>query len=382
MEGKLFIIHGMGNDSVGLVGEITTPLARAKGNILDLRQDVIHGLFSINIVLDLSGSRLQFVDLREMLKDISENTGLTMSVDRYIPVPRSSRIRNVLLVLLGRDRPGIIATVAEKLSSYNINIELSEMIARGDVFLMDLMIDIRNSSIPIENIQKQLSETMKGIGIHTMFQAENVFNKKKKIILFDISRSFMTGKTVREIIDNTDITLEELKDLYVSDDIDGSMKRAARRLEGYPVDAVAGITCSVEIAPGTVELVQTLKMMGYRIGLMTSGFSLFSDAVRELAGIDYSYGYNLLIDSDSKTFTGDIDESYAFTRREQSHQYIMETESVKEEDIAILDDIGMEDTPGFQLLLNPTIILDYYNKNIITRETLPGILGCFGFPRL
>ena len=57
---NFYIIHGMGNDTVGLVGNITTPIAAKGGNIVDLRQDVLHGLFTIYLVVDLADSELRF----------------------------------------------------------------------------------------------------------------------------------------------------------------------------------------------------------------------------------------------------------------------------------------------------------------------------------
>ena len=91
----------------------------------------------------------------------------------------------MLMILLGRDRPGIIATVADILKTYNINIEFSDMIARERIFLMELMVDIRHCAIPLENLQEVLRERMGALTINALFQSEDVFNKKKRILLFD-----------------------------------------------------------------------------------------------------------------------------------------------------------------------------------------------------
>ncbi|MEJ2053763.1 MAG: ACT domain-containing protein, partial [Calditrichaceae bacterium] len=56
---RLYIVHGMGNDAVGLVGGITEPIASAGGNIVDLRQDVLHGLFTIYLVVDLTDCEIR-----------------------------------------------------------------------------------------------------------------------------------------------------------------------------------------------------------------------------------------------------------------------------------------------------------------------------------
>ena len=54
MNSMLYIVYGIGADSVGLVGAITSPISQVKGNIVDMRQDVMHGLFTIYLVVDLA----------------------------------------------------------------------------------------------------------------------------------------------------------------------------------------------------------------------------------------------------------------------------------------------------------------------------------------
>ena len=82
---QLYIVHGMGSDAVGLVGGITAPIAAAGGNIIDLRQDVLHGLFTIYMVVDLSDGQLEPFALQTILAEISEDTGLSMTIDQYTP---------------------------------------------------------------------------------------------------------------------------------------------------------------------------------------------------------------------------------------------------------------------------------------------------------
>lgn len=114
-----FIVHGMGSDAVGLVGKITTPISEIHGNILDLRQDVIHGLFTIYLVIDLSESNAGFDKLTETVEAIGQETGLSLTVDPYDPTAREADKKNLLMILIGRDKPGIIAASSEMLGKYN-----------------------------------------------------------------------------------------------------------------------------------------------------------------------------------------------------------------------------------------------------------------------
>ncbi len=157
---KLYVVHGMGNDSIGLVERIAAPIAAVNGNILDLRQDVLHGLFTIYLVADLSDADITQAEFTRLTEKISDETGLRLIVDKYVPVPRPPKKVNLLLVLLGHDRPGIIAAISEALKRYSINIEFSQMIGREGVFLMELLTDISQCTLPVENLTRVLRETM------------------------------------------------------------------------------------------------------------------------------------------------------------------------------------------------------------------------------
>ena len=146
---RLFIIHGMGPDAVGLVGRITREIATHNGNIVDLKQDVLHGLFIIYLVVDLSDTPLRIEEFNTVIDRLSEDTGITLQVDTYNPVARNPEKKNMLLILLGADHPGIIASISQLLGNYGINIEFAGNIGREGVFLMELMTDISACTIPV-----------------------------------------------------------------------------------------------------------------------------------------------------------------------------------------------------------------------------------------
>ena len=51
-----------------------------------------------------------------------------------------------------------------------------------------------------------------------------------------------------------------------------------------------GIALGVLIWSGAIELLQTLRIMGYKIALASNGFSPFIDSLRARLGIDYAFG--------------------------------------------------------------------------------------------
>jgi len=385
MRSMLYIVYGIGRDAVGLVGGITAPIAEVGGNIVDMRQDVLHGLFTIYMVVDLKQASASPEEFETLLDRIGEETGVRLSIEKYSPVARSAEKTNILLTLVGRDKPGIIAAISEKLGTYNINIEISEMVAREGVFLMDLLCDVGRSSVPMENLKGVVREIMASMDISTMFQTEDVFNKKKKIVLFDLSQSFMAPETLREVLNLSGIDGSRIARAAGREDDLSYMHTTAGYLDGLPLNVVDAVADSTQVSPGTMELLQTLKIMGYKIGLLSTGFTFFLEPIRRKLDIDYAFGFELPVDDDSKTLVGDIAPGVLSPLKLSAIiENLAATEKVEREDITIISDRGRDDprTPGIRLDFNMKVILDFHNQHILSRDALTGLLRSFGIPRL
>lgn len=380
---KLYLIHGLGSDSIGLVEKITSPIAAVKGNIVDLRQDVMHGLFIIDLVADLTESSISLEEFKKLVDKIADDTGLTLFMDSYRPIPRDPGKENILLILLGYDAPGIIAAVTEVLRRYSINIEFSQMVAREGVFLMELLVDISRSTIPVENLKSTLKETMAKMNIATMFQLKDVFNKKKRIIVFNYSRSMMNAADRNEIAKLSGIEDRELLEIYPKGKPEICMKNAARFLEALPEDVIRSVIRATSVTSTTMELLQTLKTMGYRIVLASNAFDIFIEHLKDKLGLAYAFGCPLMINDDGKCLTGEIESDFFLPgRRESLIREIMEKEGVAMEDVtSIRDEQGPDkDNPGVGITVSIKAILECYNQHIISRENLLGIIGLFGPP--
>jgi phosphoserine phosphatase len=383
MNTMLYIIYGIGNDSVGLVGGITTPISKVGGNIVDMRQDVLHGLFTIYLVVDLSKATISVKEFRGLVDKISSETGLKLAIDKYTPSLRGSGRKNLLLTLVGKDKPGIIATISARLGTYNINIETSEVVARENIFLMDLLCDVSQSALPMDNLKTTIRDIMQAIQINTMFQIEDVFNKKKKIILFDIAGSFIEPRMFEEIMHQAGIRKGELCRVGEDESDLSFMHTTAGFIENLPLKVIDTVIASIEVSQGTHELLQTLRIMGYKIGLISNGFNFFTNPISKRLGMDYAFGYDLPVDDDSQSIIGDLPAGLMHPlERAKIISSILVQENVNQEDITVISDqdIDYPTTPGIRLHFNMKVMLDLVNQHVLSRESLKGLLRSFGIP--
>ena len=380
---RLYMVHGMGNDEVGLVGKITTSISSIGGNIFDLRQDVMHGLFTIYLVADLTDCDIRINKFKDLIQNIAEDTGLELSVNTYHPKARNPEKKNILMILVGCDKPGIIASVSQTLGKYQANIEFTQNIARQGIFLTELLTDVSNCTLPMDNLKNVIIKKMSTMGINAIFQTEDVFIKKKRIILFDIMHSLIPVDTVKEILDQTGIRKNDIKSAYSGNNTITALTKAAKLLEGLSDDVLSTIADNICVEAGTTELLQTLKIMGYKICIVSTGFSVFLDVITQKLGIDHSYNVELNIDNDSRLVTGEmvVDEVAKRSMKEIKKQMV-EKEQIKLEDITVVCDQRLPETPGIRIDLHLEKILDLFNKHVITKDNIIGLLGSLGIQRV
>ena len=142
-------------------------------------------------------------------------------------------------------------------------------------------------------------------------------------------------------------------------------------------------TASPTTPPGTVELIQTLKIMGYKIALVSRGFSCVSEILKEKLGIDHCFGISLVENDDTIALTGELEhESLENLSRDKVVSRLCRLEGVYTDDITIIsdDDATKGPPPGLRLRFDMNVLLEYYNQHILSKESLIGLLGCFGVP--
>ena len=379
---RLYIIHGLGNDAVGLVGSITGPIGEAGGNVVDLRQDVLHGLFTCHLVVDLSETDLRLAELSAMVARIAEDTGLRMTVDKYLPVPRSPGKKNLLVILLGCDRPGLIATASELLGRYRANIELAQTIGREGMFLMELMTDVSQCRVPLPNLMASIEQSMSAMNLTTLFQTEDVFNRQKRVILFEVRGSFIEPALRDEIVQQTKLEPAGVQAAYLGRAPEEVYRKAVALLEGLGIDVLQTIVEGVNASRGTLELLQTLKMMGYRIALASQGTSLLTDHLKQRLGLDHGFGVPLRVDDDSRTVLGEAStEDLHAVAPDRVVAEVAAREGIGADAVTVISDAGQPSAPGIRLDFDLGQLLVLRNQRALSPDQLVGLLGAFGVPR-
>lgn len=86
-----------------------------------------------------------------------------------------------VLSVLGKDRNGIVATVATTLSEAGANIDDIRQTILGDIFSMTMLVTIDEAICSFNELQERLAADSETLGVQINLQREDVFTFMYKV---------------------------------------------------------------------------------------------------------------------------------------------------------------------------------------------------------
>ncbi len=386
--GSMVVVTAIGRDRPGLVAELTSIIAEVNGNIVDIEESVMRGLFTMFMIVDLSEATASPEELKERLVGKGREVGLQVSIEPYVPGRRKADKQFVLINVLGKDRPGIVAAISSLLRGYNVNIEKIRMIARGEMFAMEMLADISDLDGDLEAVKRELKRTCEEMGLSAVVQREDVFGRFKRLVVFDMDSTLVEQEIIDEIAKAAGVGEEvhEITRRAMEGEIDfkEALRMRVKLLAGIRVEELEKIARNMRLTPGARELIQALKAMGCKVALISGGFTYFTDKLKEMLGLDYAFGNKLIIKNG--VLTGEVEEPIIDAERKaEIIEWIAENEGIgKDEIVAIGDganDRFMLKNVGLGIAFNAKEILKQVADGVISEKNLLSILYALGIPQ-
>jgi len=164
-----------------------------------------------------------------------------------------------------------------------------------------------------------------------------------------------------------------------------SLRARVALLEGLPATALEDVRRELRLAPGARTLVRTLKRMGYRIGVVSGGFSQITDQLAGELGLDFAAANTLEIADGRLTgrVIGDVldrkAKAMALVRFAGKHGVPL-SQTVAVGDGA--NDIDMLSTAGLGIAFNPkAVMVREAADTALSQPYLDAILFVLGISR-
>ena len=195
-----YVVSVIGEDRIGIVSTVTQFLFKKGFNIVDIEQTVIHSQFTMVLLIQPLDVRFRVEPTPDRPQPLGQKTS---NEHRHTPLHEFKGLRlaeakkTYVLTILGADRPGVVAAFSSALARSRCNIERIKMISRGELLAMEMWIDLRETNFQL--LRTNLTAVAKKIGMDIVAQPEHVFQKRKKVIVFDMDSTIVDGEIIDEM---------------------------------------------------------------------------------------------------------------------------------------------------------------------------------------
>jgi len=397
-KGKIISLSAIGLDCPGLVSKITNTIYDMNGNIIDVEENCRKGLFSIFLIVDFSASPRTMKEITAALDRISAETGLKVILGIYDESELSylTEKESHVVTILGEDKPGIIAKISTFFHQYHINIESCRMIARGKFFSMEMGIDTSQMHVQpdlsreqaIDNMKGELKAVCKELNQSVVIQSEDIYQKGKKLIVFDVESTLIQEESLKEFLEKVQgkAGLQEGETTFkdTREDKMQTLIENARVFKGMPIRDFEKFGGILELNPGALELIGILKSMGFKIALLTSGFNFFVKRIFEAAGVDYAFS-NALKSDEKGIITGELEEPIITSDTKQEIlDFIMNVEKIRPDQVIAVGD----GSTGSHFIENVGLSIAFKPQEksiktdgVLSSDHLWNMLYCLGIPK-
>ncbi|HJO63318.1 MAG TPA: phosphoserine phosphatase SerB, partial [Desulfobacterales bacterium] len=179
--------------------------------------------------------------------------------------------------------------------------------------------------------------------------------------------------------------VKEMTDRAMKGELDfkQAVKERVRLLKGLPAEQLELLSKTIRLTPGAEELISMLHFMGYKVAVISGGFSFFTNYLKKRLHLDYVYTNELVIRDGEITgeIKGDIIDA---EKKGEIIQEIAELENISVDQIVAVGD-GANDrfmlkNAGLAIAFSPKEILKKYSDGIINNDNIFGLLYFLGIP--
>ena len=364
---------------------IRISVSRYEVDIMDIGQADIHSTLSLGILF-----KCRETDSGNVMKDLlfkASELGINIrfypiSTEEYEEWVNMQGKNRYILTLLGRKLTAQqIAGATEILAAQGLNIDAIRRLT-GRIPLDEQKARVRAC---IEfSVRGTPHDTE--LEMDFSFQKDTMYRRMRRLICFDMDSTLIKTEVIDELAERAGVgeQVRAITERAMRGEIDfrESFTERVALLKGLDERVMRDIAEHLPITEGVERLMYVLKKYGYKIAILSGGFTYFGNYLKEKFGIDYMYANNLEIVDGKLTgrYVGDIVDG---KRKAELLQLIAQVENVDiAQTIAVGDganDLPMLSVAGLGIAFHAKPKVKANARQSINTIGLDGVLYFLGF---
>ena len=320
---EIILININGTDRPGVTAALTEILAKNNAVILDIGQADIHNNLSLGILFQSSEGNSGDI-LKELLFKSYE---LDVNI-RFNPITEEAY--NQWVSMQGKNRY-IITILGRKLTARQIA-GVTRIVADQDMNIDDIKrltgripldenartpkasveFSVRGTPRDKEQMKADFMKLSAEQEMDISFQEESMYRRMRRLICFDMDSTLIETEVIDELAIRAGVgdQVKAITEAAMRGEIDfcESFRQRCALLKGLDVSVMQEIAENLPITEGVDRLMRILKKVGFKIAILSGGFTYFGNYLKQKYNIDYVYANELEVENGKLTgrHVGDI----------------------------------------------------------------------------
>ena len=395
MKKEQILVRITGQDRPGLTASVMGILAKYDAQILDIGQADIHSTLSLGILIrmDETNSGQVMKELLFKATELGVQIGFSPISDNEYEdwVGHQGKNRYILTVMGRQLEARQIEAATSVIAEQGLNIDsIIRLTGRKSIknpakhTRACIEFSLRGEPKDRQEMQSKLMKLSSEMEIDFSFQLDDMFRRMRRLICFDMDSTLIQTECIDELAERNGVgaQVRAITESAMRGEIDFK-ESFTRRVKGLDVSVMQEIAEKLPITEGVDRLMTTLKRYGYKIAILSGGFTYFGEYLQRRYGIDYVYANELEIGPDGKLtgrYVGEIVDGH---RKAELLKLIAQVEKVNlAQTIAVGD--GANDLPmiseaglGIAFHAKPRVVANA--EQSINTIGLDGVLYFLGF---
>lgn len=298
---QTFLIQVDGPDKTGITTHILGVLAVADAEIDDVEQIVIRNHISLNIVAKIP-------DGHDLLKDLllaGWQHGLQIEFEPVDATP-TRKPTGTIVTMLGQSLGAAeLAALTGVMTDAGANVDRVERLSKYPAWSYQLQVsggDTAAVRAGLVNLRTELP------GVDVAVQPKGLPRRALRMMVLDVDRTLVQNEMIDELADLAGVGAEvaALTDQAMAGELDfeAALRARVALLAGQPASVLDKAWDRLELTPGARTFLSTLRHLGFRIAIVSGGFTSITDRLKDELGLDYAFGNTLeVVDG---TLTGQV----------------------------------------------------------------------------
>ena len=301
------VLHIAGTDRPGVTARLTEILAEENAGLVHIGQSVLHGYLMLSAIVDMPPSSNA---LRKVLFAVAD-LGLRLEVSPYrteaaTPIGPTALAVTVLGPL---HDGGAAAKITRFMAERAMNIREIRSLSDAELDGLELIVDLPAGTTPradeIRALRGKLLALGIELGVDLAVQRDDIFRRNKRLVCMDVDSTFMKGELIDELADlvgkKPEVAAITARAMRGEIDFKQALAERVLLLKDLPLERAKSLSRSAELTPGADCFVHVLRSLGYKVGLVSGGFSFFVDELKARFGLDFAISNELEVENERLT---------------------------------------------------------------------------------